>query len=194
MTPKHTGRAFTPGGFGNLSYSGLSRQEVERLLRIWFAWVKDKSRIHVSPHGIQLDAEIQVRRWETRPDLAVFRWRNSDTTRSAFESVREGFRTAYPDATVEMTRKSGKPRAIVQSMKADDVIAPLWAMGLVISAFRYAGIENASSFDLKTHSSVLRQPRGSSQIDLEPVLESWRRGHRIGRFIGEIARSVTPRK
>ena len=185
MQHSHSGRAFVPGGFGSPAYSNLPRAEVERLLRIWFAWLQDKTRIHVQPIGHDLSAELQIRRWETRPDLVVFRWRNSDNTRASFSRVSEQLRKTYPEATIEMTQRN-RPRALILSSVLNDTLAPLWAMGLAAAAFEAAGVENVSSFKLSTRGTALKNARGTS-LDLEPLADSWHFGRVLGRLFGKIA-------
>jgi hypothetical protein len=183
------GRPFVPGGYGEPDFSTLPRQSVERLLRSWFVWLKDGSRIHLLPSGRNdLEAEFQIRRWKTREHRVMFRWRNSPPTRATFIAVRDEFRTVAPTAEVEMTRRSGNPRALVLSASASDPLAPTWAVGLSLHAFRAGGVTSAESFDLRCRAYALDSPQGPSHIALEPLSRAWSTGVKVGSLIGRIGR------
>jgi hypothetical protein len=137
--------------------------------------------------GSPLEAEFLIRRWKTRSDLVQFRWRNSAPTRPVFERVCERFSVEYPEATLEWTPKTRRPRALVLSIPAGDVLAPAWSVGLAVSAFRYSGIESVSSFDLEARAHV--QSSASQEVPLEPVSKAWAAGRKIG---AALRRTIQP--
>jgi hypothetical protein len=165
------GRGFMPGGLGDPRYAGIPRPLVERLLRSWFVWLQDRARIHVRPADSPVEAELQIRRWKTKPDLVTFRWRNSTPTRHVFEPVRAAFAVERPDAVVELTSKARRPRAITMATSADDVLAPAWAMGPVVSAFRHCGIPSIACFDMSTMAHV--RSGLTTEGPLEPRAKAW---------------------
>jgi hypothetical protein len=179
MTSQFKGRGFIPGGYGDVTFAAVSRAEVEYLLRSWFAWLADSSRIHVRPCRSVIEAELQIRRWKAKPDLVFFRWRNSASTREVFDRVLAVFQVERPEVTIELTPKTRKPRALTLSTRADDILAPSWAMGLVGSAFRHAGVGAVSCFDLSTMAHAL--PIGRTSIPLEPLSRAFVIGNRVGR-------------
>ena len=179
MTHQFKGRGFTPGGFGDVTVEGLSRIKVEQFLRSWFAWLADSSRIHVRPSRSLIEAELQIRRWKTRPDLVFFRWRNSASTRDLFDQVRSALQAERPEIDIELTPRTRKPRALALSTRADDPLAPSWAMALVESAFRHAELGVVTSFDLSTMAHAL--PNGPPLIPLEPLARAFVMGTQVGR-------------
>ena len=187
MPELYEGRGFVPGGYGDVRYVSIPRDVVERLLHSWFHWLVDRSRVHLRPAGSPFEAEFQLRRWKTRPDLVLFRWRNSAPTRSVFERVRDRLSVDHPEATVELTPKTRRPRALVLSIAADDVLAPAWSVGLAVSAFRYSGMEAVSSFDLEVQAHA--QSSISQEVRLEPLSKAWSTGKQIG---AALRRTIRP--
>ena len=189
MAEIYDGRPFIPGGYGDPSFSRLSRQSVERLLRSWFVWLTDGSRVHLRPSGrLDLEAEFQIRRWKTREHRVFFRWRNSAPTRATFPAVLDEFRTSARGPEVEMTPRSGKPRALILSARASDPVTPAWGVGLALHAFQAAGVASTESFDLLCSAHVLDSPHGPSQIVLEPVSRAWVAGVKIGAAVGRVVK------
>jgi hypothetical protein len=184
MTHQFEGRGFIPGGFGDVTFEALSRTEVEHLLRSWFAWLADSSRIHVRPSRSAIEAELQIRRWKAKSDLVYFRWRNSAPTRDVFDRVRGAFQAERPEFGIELTPKTRKPRALTLSTRADDTLAPSWAMALVASAFRHAGLGVVTSFDLSAMAHAL--PIGPPLIPLEPLDRAFAIGTQVGRAVRRI--------
>jgi hypothetical protein len=184
MTHTFRGRGFIPGGFGDVTVEALSRIEVEHLLRSWFAWLADSSRIHVRPSRSVIEAELQIRRWKAKPDLVFFRWRNSASTRDLFDRVRGALEAERAEISIELTPKTRKPRALTLSTRADDPLAPSWAMALVDSAFRHAALGVVTSFDLSTMAHAL--PTGPPLIPLEPLDKAFTIGRQVGRAVRRI--------
>jgi len=188
MAEIYDGRPFIPGGYGEPRFSQLPRQSVERLLRSWFVWLTDGSRIHLRPSGrLDLEAEFQIRRWKTREHRVFFRWRNSAPTRATFAAVLDEFRNGARGPEVEMTRRSGKPRALILSAGASDPLTPAWAVGLALHAFQATGVSSTESFDLQCRVNVLDIPHGS-EIVLEPVSRAWVAGVKIGAAVGRLVK------
>lgn len=187
MAETYHGRPFIPGGYGQPLFTWLPRQSVERLLRSWFIWLADGSRVHLRPTSLPLEAEFQIRRWKTREHRVFFRWRNSAPTRASFSAVLGKFREDGRAPDVEMTPRSGKPRALVLSAGATDPLTPSWAVGLALHAFHAAGVDSSESFDLQCSAHALSMPIGPAQIALEPVSRAWTAGVKIGAMVGRIA-------
>lgn len=185
------GRAFVPGRYGSVCYRSLQRQEVEHLLRSWFVWLSDRSRIHLAPASGDMAAEFYLRRWKTKPHLVLFRWRNADTTKHVFEAVRVVFERRYPESTIERTPASGRPRALVLSFPLAEVQAPSWALSLAVRAFEAAGESAVDTFDLRCNATVLENP--SADVPLEPTDRAWESGYRLGSTLGRGIEAV-PRR
>jgi hypothetical protein len=183
-----SGTGFAPGEYGEGSFENLGRLSVEHVLRSWFAWLDDRSRIHISPTGHAIEAELQIRRWKTRADMVLFRWRNSDSTRETFEIVRATFALERPTAELELSRKASRPRAVVLSIEAADVMAPAWAMGLAISAFHAAGVATADNFDIRCGAHVM--DKATQEVDLIPLNASWANGFSFGGKVGRAIRRL----
>lgn len=185
------GKGFVPGRYGSVVYRSLKRLEVEHLLRSWFVWLADKSRIQVAPTSREMAAEFYVRRWKTKPPLVLFRWRNADATRPSFEAVRVAFLRRYPESTIERTPALGKPRALVLSFPLGEVQAPSWALSLAVRAFEAAGETAVDTFDLRCSARVLENP--SADVPLEPTDRAWESGYRLGSTLGRGIKAV-PRR
>jgi hypothetical protein len=180
----NSGSGFRPGSFGTANYNDLDRLSVERLLTSWFAWLRDGSRIHIRPAGETIEAELQIRRWKTRPHVVLFRWRNSVPTREVFEVVQRAFARDRREAHVELTAKTGRPRAVVVSLPTVDVLGPAWAMGLAESAFEVAGSTASGRFDVSCSAHAMAT--AARDVPLIPLDDAWTSGFSVGRSIRKI--------
>ncbi len=184
--PEFEGTGLIPGRYGTARLPGLSRPDAEAILRSWFAWLRDRSRVYLSPAQSNLEAEFLVRRWKTKPAEVEFRWRNSGATRHSFMEVVSSFKQERRPFTIELTAKTRRPRAIVTATLAEDVLAPSWAMGVAIAAFAAATERLGQEFDLCTQSHVL--PIGMNDAPLVPLSRSYRLGRSFGKALGRLTR------
>jgi hypothetical protein len=176
------GAGLIHGGSAYLACDELDRASVELLLASWFAWLGDRSAITIAPAGKKLSAELRIRRWQTRRDLALFRWRNADETRASFNRVLESFEAAHARFEIELTPKTKKPRALVISLDTDDVFSPAGAVGLANHAFAAAGFPGCTRYDLTCSGNVLR--KNTRDCPLIPQSRAYQAGSSIGRVVG----------
>jgi len=176
------GFPLVPGGDAHLSLGGLDRPLVELLLASWFAWLGDRSAITLAPAGEAQAAELRIRRWKTRPDRVLFRWRNADATRASFARVRERFEAERQAVEIELTPKTRQPRAMVIELAADDVFSPAAAVGLAKRAFAAAGLPDTDRYDLGCTGHVLEQ--GTLPRRLIPPSDALQAGRSVGRILG----------
>ena len=182
------GMGLVPGGSAYLACDDLDRAAVELLLASWFAWLGDHSAITLAPAGEKLPAELRIRRWQTRPALVLFRWRNAGETRASFERVRERFAATHAPFEIELTPKTKKPRALVITLDPGDVFGPAGAVGLANQAFAAAGFAGCVRYDLTCSGSVLAQ--GTRPCALIPQSRAFHVGSSIGRVLGRGVRWV----
>jgi hypothetical protein len=176
------GTGMMHGGYAHVACDDLDRAAVELLLASWFAWLGDHSRITIAPAGEAQSAELRIRRWKTRRDLVLFRWRNADETRESFNRVHESFEADHARFEIEQTPKTKKPRALVITLDADDVFSPAGAVGLANRAFAAAGLAGWTRYDLTCAGPVLR--KGTRPCPLIPQTRGYQFGNSIGRVIG----------
>lgn len=176
------GTGLKHGDYAHVACDDLDRAAVERLLASWFAWLGDQARITIAPAGETLPAELRVRRWKTRRDLVLFRWRNADETRESFDRVRESFEADHARFDLELTPKTKQPRALVIALDADDVFSPAGAVGLANRAFAAAGFPACARYDLACSGPVSR--RITRPAPLIPQTRGYRVGSSIGRVLG----------
>jgi hypothetical protein len=187
-TFEYQGYGLVPGGYAHGSCFGVTRATAEGLLKSWFAWLGDRSAVTIAPAGEVVAAELRVRRWKTRPDRVLFRWRNADETRASFAWVRAAFvadRTAFD---LELTPKTKQPRAIVVPLVEADVFTPAAALGLANRAFAAAGLPEPERYDLTCSGPVLAT--GTRPVALVPREPSYEAGRAVGRALGAALRWV----
>jgi hypothetical protein len=178
-------RGLMPGGPALLTVRDVPRAELEDLLRSWFAWFEDRSRIDISPAGSDLKAELRVRRWKTKADLIVFRWRNADSTRASFDAVDRALTGQGVTVVREWTKKTKKPRSINVEVERSSVLAPATAVGLCLRAFKAAGIADTETFDVKCGGHVRRE---GGEVPLVPLSQAFEWGKKVGQTVGRLMR------
>jgi hypothetical protein len=176
------GFPLVPGDYAHLFLGGVDRPLVELLLASWFAWLGDRAAITLAPAGGAQAVELRIRRWKTRPDLVLFRWRNADATRASFGRVRERFEAERQAVEIELTPKTMQPRAMVIELAAADVFSPAAAVGLAKRAFAAAGLPDAGRYDLTCTGHVLEQ--GTLPRRLIPPSGVFQAGRSVGRILG----------
>jgi len=174
-------RGLVPGSYAAVACDDLDRATVEMLLASWFAWFRDPTVLTIAPAGRPESAELRIRRWKTRPDLVLFRWRADGEARASFGRVREGFEADRTAFELELTPKTKQPRAIVVALPADDVFTPAAAVGLARRAFAAAGVPDTGRYDLTCRGHVLK--KGTGARPPIPVSEAFRAGQSIGRML-----------
>ena len=175
------GQAPVPGGYAHFACDGADRATAELLLASWFAWLGDRAAVTIAPAGEPLSAELRIRRWKSRADRVLFRWRNADETRESFARVREWFEADRSAFELELTPKSKQPRALVIALAAEDVFTPAAVVGLANRAFAAAGVRPPRRYDLTCTGAVLRE--GTRPVTLVPEDPAYEAGRSLGRVL-----------
>lgn len=176
------GQIPVPGGYAHFVCDGVDRPTAELLLASWFAWLGDRAAVTIAPAGDPLSAELRIRRWKSRADRVLFRWRNADETRESFASVRAWFEADRTPFELELTPKTKQPRALVIALAAEDVFTPAAAVGLANRAFAAAGLRPPRRYDLTCTGDVLRE--GARPVALVPQDPAYQAGQSLGRVLG----------
>jgi hypothetical protein len=176
------GQGPVPGGCAHFACDGVGRGTAELLLASWFAWLGDRAAVTIAPAGESVAAELRIRRWKSRADLVLFRWRNADETRESFARVREWFEADRNAFELELTPRTKQPRALAVALAAEDVFTPAAAVGLANRAFAAAGLRPPRRYDLTCTGDVLRE--GTRPVALVPQDPAYEAGRSIGRALG----------
>jgi hypothetical protein len=172
--------------------AALTQAEVLACLRSWAYHLDDRGVIHLALAGTDAFVELRKRRWKTRPDLLLFRYRNADTTRHTFATVRKRFDDAGVGYEMTVTRKTRRPRALEVALDPYDPLSAQVALNLAVRAFGESS-STSLSYDLACSGHIredaidppiaLEYPDGARRQD-----KAYELGFRVGSVVGTVLR------
>jgi len=162
-------------------YEVRSSAEIEPFVRSWGQWLGEGGRIVVRHPLSGSEAELRKRRFKTRPDVLLFRYRNADANCGTFDEIRARFHREGITHELERTRKRNRVRALVVELDPDDVFTPTAAARLL----------DVTLSPAPSHLQVFCEGRIRSEADvpataLIPPTQAHRAGHEVGARIGRL--------
>jgi hypothetical protein len=168
-------------------YECGSPAELEGYIRSWGRWLDDRGRIVVRhpPSGVEI--EFRKRRYRSRPDVLLFRYRNDQAGRKYFACVKSAFDSAGISYDLELTPKLHRPRAVVVALDPRDVFTPIGASRLVMVAFGSEDDRPVAGLQVFCEGRMRREIEEPT-VDLIAYQQARRAGFRFGYRIGRLLR------
>lgn len=170
--------------------AALTEAEFLSCARSWVYHLDDRGVMYVAYSGASAFVELRKRRWKTRPDVLLFRYRNADATRTSFIAVRDRFASDGVQYQIALTRKTRRPRALEVRLDPYDPHMPRVALNLAVRALGDAPTD-PPSYDVWCAGKV-RDDTTEAPMPLEYPLKVRRqdKAYDLGFRIGATVRRV----
>jgi hypothetical protein len=168
-------------GSQRADYTIHAASEIEPFVRSWGQWLETRGRIVVRQSTSGAEAEFRKKRFKTRAEVLIFRYRNADSSGEHFEEVRSRFDREGVEYGLERTRKQARPRAIAVSLDPADVFTPIAASRLLTLSF----VECGSGLQVICQGRFRRAPDAPSVRKIPPN-RAYRAGSIVGRWLARL--------
>ena len=162
-------------------YKVRSSADVEPFVRSWGQWLDERGRIVIRHPVSGAEAELRKRRFKTRPDVLLFRYRNADANKGTFEEIRARFDREEIEHELERTRRQNRPRALVVALDPDDVFTPVAAVRLLNVTLGPADTELQVFCE-----GGMRSGEDVPAIAKIPPTQAYRAGYEFGSRVGRL--------
>jgi len=113
--------------------------ELQRYFAVWAPLLDERGDIFVGVPGLTDLIQFRKKRFKSRPDELIYRFRNSGRPKRFFDDAVKVLTSIGTDFELELTKKRRFPRAAIIRLTAEDVLMPSEAVRLCEATFAGLG-------------------------------------------------------